>query len=166
MAGIVYTIPELITVDGRVGIEDGYVKKRRGFRSSATGLDDGLGGLDGLIARGSASWTILPEWSTLSINARHRVEATPEAAWRRTTAFGGTFSQRLPFSLETQFAANWQVRQARRQQDLRVHSYTFNIAWFGVEHVELGGQMGYTRASSRRNSYEVFHGGISLTLRL
>lgn len=166
MAGILYTIPDFITVDGRVGIEDGSVKKKRGFRSSTTGLDDGLGGLDGLIARGSATWTILPEWSTLSINGSHRVEATPEAAWRRTTGFGGTFSQRLPFSLEAQFSANWQVRQPRREQDLRVHTYTFNIAWFGVEHVELGGQMGYTRASSRRNSYEVFHGGISLTLRL
>lgn len=167
MAGINYSIPEFLEISGRVGIEDGYLKKRRNFRSNTNlGIDDGLGGLDGLIARGNATWTILKDWSTLSINGSHRLEATPEAAWRRTTAFGGTFSQRLPFNLEMQASANWQVRQPRREQDLRVHSYQFNISWFGIEHVELGGQMGYTRASSRRNSYEVFHGGVSLTLRL
>jgi hypothetical protein len=167
MAGINYSIPDFIDISGRVGIEDGYVKKRRSFRSNAlTGVDDGLGGLDGLIARGSATWTVLEDWTRLSINGSHRVEATPEAAWRRTTAWGVTFSQRLPFNLEAQAMANWQVRQPRREQDLRVHTYQFNISWFGIEHVELGGQIGYTRASSRRNSYEVFHGGVSLTLRL
>ncbi|MBL4850185.1 MAG: hypothetical protein JKY65_32050 [Planctomycetes bacterium] len=168
MAGIQYEIADLITVNGRIGIEDSSIKKKRGFRATAAdpGLDDGLSGLDGLIARGSATWTAIPQWTTLSITGSHRAEATPEAPWRRTTAFGGNISQRLPFSLEAQFSANWQVRQPRRAQDLRVHTYTFNLAWFGVEHVEFAGQMGYTRASSRRNRYEVFHGGISLTFRL
>ncbi len=166
MAGINYTVPELIEVSGRVGIEDGYLKKRRGFRTSSSGVDDGLGGLDGLIARGNATWTILADWTTLSINGSHRLEATPEAAWRRTTAWGVVFSQRLPFNIEMRGTANWQVRQPRRNQDLRIHGYQLNVSWFGIEHLELGGQIGYTRVSSRRNSYEVFHGGVSLTLRL
>jgi hypothetical protein len=168
MAGLDYEVADLITFSGRIGIEDAWVKKRRDFRSDPNNasLDDGLTNLDGLITRGSITWTALPEWTTLSVNGSHRSEATPEAAWRRTTAFGGEISQRLPYSIETKFSANWQVRQPRREQDLRVHTYTFNIAWFGIEHVELGGQMGYTRASSRRASYEVFHGGVSLTLRL
>ena len=167
MAGVIYNVQDVVTVDARAGIEDGYVKKRRAFRTNAAnGLDDGLGGLDGLIGRGSVTWTVFPEWTTISVNASHRVEATPEAAWRRTTAFGGVYTQHLPFSLEMQFAANWQVRQPRREGDIRIHNYTFNLSWFGVEHVEFGGQAGYTRVSSRRSSFETFHGGISLTFRL
>ena len=166
LAGLIYNVKDLITLDARGGIEDGWVAARRSFRRSTTGNDDGLGGLDGLIGRGSVTWTVFPEWTTLTFNASHRVEATPEAAWRRTTAFGGVYTQHLPFSLEAQFAANFQVRQPRREVDIRVHTYSFNISWFGIEHVEIGSQIGYTRVSSRRSSYEVFHGGIALTFRL
>jgi hypothetical protein len=147
-----------MTANLLVGVEFVEIKHRRRFPRSSD-IDPSP------LVSGSVSWEN-DSGTRFEATGGYRMQASGQAAYQHATTLSATISQELPGGFHVAEQVAYVYQNPHRNADLRQQTYQLRVGWSGVDYVDITGQIGYTRSSSRRGGFEVFTGGIALTLKI
>ncbi|MBL4848654.1 MAG: hypothetical protein JKY65_24290 [Planctomycetes bacterium] len=176
--GVIFILGDLLELDGRGFYEFGGIKKQNTNADIAIAQAVALQAAGTTVVRrrfvpssflGNGSATLhLGERFDFRVFGSSRMAPHARAAFQWLHTGGASFVARLPRNVEASLTASILNQNPRKSPELYLETYLLKVDWFVLENLEIGAQVGFSNAHIRTPgfSYEVFHGGIGITVKL